>query len=356
MGGRLLEAITGIGVLASAVILVAMLAAPWLTSGTEPVGDAASPGPSASAPTASEGSGPRPPPLGTFALEGPLDFGRICLGIELAAEAYPVAAGVRGAATVYWWESSIVDPGHPEACESRAGDLNAVDAVVERILDEDDPDGAPIGYTLLFHLPGPTGAERDMEVALLTAQSAPDRIQALDLTTTGSGLVFERVTSIDPPFVPLPSAPPPTGQLGQFLLRGPLADTGLCLVIEFGDASYPLDEGAVGTAAVRSWEPGGSDPADPTVCLSRIGDIAETTASVSADRDPADPAAAPMAYTVAFQLTMPAGAGGGSRDVELHVPLEPDPDTLTAFLVDGDGAPLGLDRVDSIDPPLVPAP
>jgi hypothetical protein len=201
---RLAEILAGLGVLASAGILAVLLAAPWLEPAAGPPTATAEPSASGTA-SPSVSPGLALPPLGTFQLDSPLDFGRVCLGIELEARAYPVAAGAQGAATVYWWESAIVDPGHPAACLGRAGDLNVEEAVVEQLRDEDDPAGPPIGYSLLFHLPGPTGAIRDMEVALLTAQSTPDRIQALDMTTTGSGLVFERVSEIDPPLEPAPS-------------------------------------------------------------------------------------------------------------------------------------------------------
>lgn len=202
MGARLVEAITGLAVLASAAILVAMLAAPLLLPAAAAPSPEVSPSPSAGA---APSAAPEVPPLGQFVLDGPLNFGDLCLGMVLEPRAYPVAAGARGAATVVWWSSTISDPGNPAACQSRAGDLHEEEAVVERIPDEDDPAGAPIGYTLLFHLPGPTGGELDMEIALLTAQSTPDRIQALDMTTSGSGLVFLRTDAIDPPLAPSPA-------------------------------------------------------------------------------------------------------------------------------------------------------
>lgn len=342
MGGRLVEAITGLAVLASAAILVVMLAAPLL------VPAAAVPSPEAS-PSPSDRS--EVPPLGQFILNGPLNFGDLCLGMVLEPRAYPVAAGARGAATVLWWQSSIGDSGNPAACQSRAGDLHAEEAVVERIPDDDDPDGAPIGYTLLFHLPGPTGGERDMEIALLTAQSTPDRIQALDMSTSGSGLLFLRTDEIDPPFEPGPSTTatavvPPNG---FFLLRGSLDADGPCLVLELGAPSYPVAPNAEGVARVRSWEPAVRDNEDPAHCLTRRGEIHETEASVVASDDR-------LAFEARFSVP---GADGETAELVVITfdAAQPSPDQLSAVLVQPNaGRSLVFDRVDAIDPPLVPAP
>jgi hypothetical protein len=357
MSVRPAEGIAGLGIVASAGILAAMLAAPWLVA--EGPGPSVAPDPSATAsgPGASASPGLALPPLGSFQLDTPLDFGRICLGIELAAGAYPVAPGARGTATVSWWESSIIDSGHPDACATRAGELEVEEAVVERIPDEDDPDGPPIGYSLLFHLPGPTGAVRDMELALLTAQSTPDRLQALDMTTSGSGLVFERVSAIDPPFVPAPSASPTPVAWpdGLFLLRGPLAADGPCLVLEMTAPPPPAAPGAVGTASIRWWDPGGEDPADPAFCLSRIGDVQVGPAQISTMLEGDDPAGI-VGFDIHFVL--PVEPGAAPQDVLVSVPVDQvTPDQLVGTAGWGDGPQaVAFDRVDSIDPPLAPAP
>lgn len=195
MGSRLGEALVGLGVLASAVILAAMVAVPFL-----PAGSAATPSESTSASATAAPSGDaRLPPLGTYALRGIVGFNGRCLGMELTARAYPVALGAVGEATVYSWQSGIIDPGDPAVCTTRVGDLSEIEATVTRIADEDDPDGPPTGYAIRFHLPAGDAGEVDMEILILAAQSTQELIQALDMTTSGNGLVFERVPEIAPP-------------------------------------------------------------------------------------------------------------------------------------------------------------
>lgn len=353
MSGRIVELVVALAVAASAFILAAMLAAPWLSTGAAP--------PSSAVPTATgvatspPARSPLTPPVGSFQLGGPLNFGRVCLGIELEPVAYPVAAGGEGVATVYWWESSIVDPGHPAACASRAGDLHTTEAVVRPIPDDGDPEAPPTGYTLLFHLPSAAGGELDMEIALLTSRSTSDRIQALDLTTSGSGLVFERVTEIDPPFVPAPSQAPAAVAWpdGLFLLRGPFEPGGPCIFLELAPPADLVDPGAEGVAALRWWQPGGSDPTDPTFCLSRSGEVSVGPASIAANRS--GPEGQVESFAIGF--TLPGAQGEAARTIGLQVPMDAtNPDQLTALVTTSDSPqPLFLvsDRVDSIDPPLV---
>ncbi|HEX2884309.1 MAG TPA: hypothetical protein VHQ42_07030 [Candidatus Limnocylindria bacterium] len=198
MAGRVVEGLVALGVLASAGILIVMLAAPFVPA---PSGDVAATTPSVgpSAPAASSAE-PGMPPLGLYELRGRLGVASSCLGLELGPQAYPVAAGAEGRATVFAWTSPVSDTGNPEACEGRVGDLLEIQATVTRVADEDDPDGPAVGYALRFHLPVEAGpGEIDQEIVILAAQSSSELIQALDMTTSGNGLVFERVAEIDPP-------------------------------------------------------------------------------------------------------------------------------------------------------------
>lgn len=203
MFARLTELAVGLGVLASAGILAAMLLAPFLPG---------PPAPSAApSPAASGGGTPAPsaeaatPPIGTYRLRGTLGFDGTCLGMILDAAAYPVALGAEGSATVLAWQSPIADTANPAACSTRSGELQREEALVVRVFDEDDPAAGLLGYSVRFHLRGAGGQEVDMDIVILAAQSSRDVIQALDMTTTGSGLVFERVAEIEPP--PASSAP-----------------------------------------------------------------------------------------------------------------------------------------------------
>ena len=123
-------------------------------------------------------------------------------------------------------------------------------------------------------------------------------------------------------------------------------------MLELGDESYPADPNATGTASIRWWERAVADPGNPAECLTRAGDVHETPASVVAARG-ADGLF--IAYAVSFAVPVPA-SDGAVQEVEIHIaPAESSVDQLwAAVLSPQDVAPLVLDRVDSIDPPLGP--
>jgi hypothetical protein len=170
MGARIIEVLVGVAVLASAAILVAMLAVPFLA----PSPDFAptqtdTPAPSAAGPSVSAAA----PPVGTYRLRGRFPLTGTCLGIELGPEAYPAAEGDVGVATVWWWNSSIVDPGNPAVCSTRVAELAETEATVSRTADEDDPDGPPLGYLIEFHIPVAENGEAPAEILVSPSAARP---------------------------------------------------------------------------------------------------------------------------------------------------------------------------------------
>lgn len=348
MASRILEFAVALAALASAVLLGAMLAAPFLPQPSAPVAFAAISSPSASAEaTAGE------PPIGLFQVRGRLAFSGPCMGLVLSDASYP-PDGSAGSARVTWWTPTAVDPGNPQGCATRAGDLNEVAASVTPVVDEDEPEADPRGYSVQFRVPlFETDPASRVEIVILLSRSTPDQLQALVLSPEGSpGLVLERVESIDPPFEPRPSATPiaVVPPDGLFLHQGPVGGDGPCLVLELGESSYPVDVSAVGTARVRSWEPANRDPNDPARCLTRRGEIHEAEASVVASVDPRTGA---VAYEVSFSV---AGAGSeASEPMLISFDGVQRPDQLRATLVErGGSSGLVFDRIDEIDPPLAP--
>ena len=185
----LVEAGVVVATVLSIGILALMLAAPFLP---RPSTD----GPQAArSPAVSATAAPVLPPIGTFVSREPLSLGP-CFAIKLGPEAYPVADDAApGVASVLSWERGMT------GCESRSTQVARVEAHVSR-LPGNDPD-AEAGYSLVFTLPGMPGT---IEVALLpTDSSQPTLLQALDLTTSGSGLVLDRVDEVEPTLNPLPS-------------------------------------------------------------------------------------------------------------------------------------------------------
>ena len=193
------------------------------------------------------------------------------------------------------------------------------------------------------------------QITILAAQSTDDLLQALETSegASGFGLVLDRVPAVNPALNPLPSAPPTALQpVGSYLLEGRLS-RGPCLALELGAESYPSDSTLEGTANVRWWD-GASPSAGAPECFGRTGDIHESAATVRVAQR--DGNGIPIAYAVIF--TLPPNAPGGSQEATFVIlPDETMPDRLEATVVSGQvSSDLVFDRVDSIDPPLVPAP
>ena len=340
---NLLEAGVALATLLSIGMLALLLAAPILTPPTAAVAPAplSTPGPTRSAED-------EQPPLGLYLLRGAFSFGP-CLGIELTPPSYPVGDGAgTGVATVFWWQRGMT------GCDARTGDVEEVEATVERLAVEDDSEET-LGYAVAFGLPASAGAATRVELTILAARSTQELLQAVDTSGVGGqGLVFDRVEVIDPPLDPLPSQTPVALQpTGLYLLRGPFDGDGPCLVLELGEASYPDDPNAAGSAGIRWWGRAVADPDNPAECLSRAGDVHEGSASVASVQDSNGTA---IAYSVTFSIPVPTT--GPMQEVEISVLLgESTREQLRAAGVRPADAPeMVLDRVDSIEPPLAPAP
>jgi hypothetical protein len=349
MGTRLVDGVVALAVLLSGVALVLLFARPFLWPPT-PAAVPTSP-PSASASAVPEGQ----PPIGLFELRGRLAFSGPCLGIELTAESYPSAPGETGSARVVWWTPTAIDPGNPAACASRSSDLNETTATLEPATDGDDPSAPVVGYSVTFAVPVfEDSSPSPVELVILLGRSTNAQLQALVISPEGSpGVVFDRVTSIDPPFEPRPSATPTAvlPPMGIFLLQGTLDAQGPCVVVELDSASYPMSVGVDGFAAVRTWRPANRDPEDSARCLMRRSEVAETEAAVVAVRDASGSV---TAYEVSFSLP-PAGDAAPLQVRFSFDPAEQTPDRLVAALLDpATGAALSFDRVDAIDPPPAP--
>lgn len=344
-GRSVLEIGVAIAAALSAGVLAVMLASPWLPQAA----DAPPPPPSASSPAPSPTPAEDQPPIGLYLLRGPFSFGP-CLGLELTAESYPVAEAAEGTATVLWWQRGMT------GCDARTGEVQQVTASVARDLAEDD--GHLIGYAIDFILPldgDPEGQSVPAQITILAAQSTSDLLQALETSagSSGFGLVLDRVPAINPVLNPLPStAPTALEPMGLYLLEGRLQQ-GPCLVLELGAQSYPNDPNLEGAANVRWWD-GAAPSAGVPECLGRSGDIHEGVATVRVAQQ--DEGGIPVAYGVSF--TLPPNAPGGAQEVGIVVLLDAStPDRLEARVVSGEaGSDLVFDRVDSIDPPLVPMP
>jgi hypothetical protein len=313
--------------------------------------------PSASAraePSASTGIGL--PPIGFYLQRGPVSFGSgPCLAVELTPRSYPLAEGAEGTATVQWWDRGIFDPGHPDTCATRAGDLHVIEAPVSRVFEGDDPDGRLIGYEIRFPISLEFEGRVNFDFTILLKRSTQEVLQAVVTNPQGTGgLVFDRVEEFDPPLAsvqPAPSSEAGTGSIGLYLLEGPLTAEGACLAIELTADSYSEFPGALGVATIRWWEHGASDPDDPAACLSRIGDVHEVTASVGAVVNGDVPT-----YVVRFAAPLPGTDGSEATEFAILAD-ESDHDRLVAVRETTSGTErLLFDRVDALDPPLVPAP
>ena len=340
---KILEAVVALATVLSLGMLGLLLAAPILT---QPIA-AVTPPPS-STPAQSGALDQEQPPLGLYLLRGPFSFGP-CLGMELTPPSYPVGDGAgTGVATVFWWERGMT------GCDTRTGEVEEVEATVERLAEQDASEET-LGYAIAFGLPVRAGVGAQVQLTILAARSTQELLQVVDTSGVGGqGLVFDRVEVIDPPLDPLPSATPVALQPnGLYLLRGPFDADGPCLVLELGEPSYVVNPEATGSARIRWWERAVADPGNPAECLTRAGDVREVPASVVAVRDSNG---TPITYSISFSVPIPVS--GAMQDVEISVLLdESTRERLRAIAVrPEDGPPLVFDRVDSIDPPLAPAP
>ena len=340
MGSRLLDAGVALAALISAVVLGVMLAAPALPGGVSEPAPLATPEPSQT-PSADL------PPLGLFLLRGPSAFGP-CLGLELTPPSYPIGdSASEGVATILWWERGMT------GCDSRSNDVAEVEASVLRVARVGAPDETA-GYNVAFDLPlGERGIQR-AELTILAQRSTQELLQVVDTSGGGGqGLVFDRVEVIDPAFDPIPTPTPVALEPdGLYLLRGPFATDGPCIVLELSEASYPADR-TMGSVGIRWWERAVADPSDPAECLTRRGDVNETSGTVVAVTDSNG---SPIAYTIAFSVPVPVS--GAVVEVEISVILDASTqDQLEAAVIRPEGVDqIGFDRVDSIDPPLGTAP
>ena len=344
MGQRILDGGTALAVLASAALIGLMLAAPFLPQPvpTEP--------PASASPLPRLTPEPITPPLGLFALRGPFSLGP-CLALELGPTSYPVAGDAPdGTAAVTWWERGMT------GCDTRSSDIGRLEATIAPVADPDATDEGPIGYSVRFSLPlsdeGVPGAAVAVELTILARQSTQALIQAVEtMPTSGQGYVFDRVATVDPDLLPIPTAPPTTiGPVGSYLLQGPFDGEGACLVLELEATSYPADPGAEGVASVRWWERGTADPGSPTECFTRRGEVTSVPATIVTVSGGGDP-------TWMMRFTVGGLDPNGPASIDIELVLEPrTPDLLRATVVAPEGvAPLAFDRVDSIDPPLAPA-
>lgn len=347
---RVLELGVVIAAVLSAGLLAAMLAAPFLPQPSTVASlSSATPASSASATPAAE-----TPPIGLYQMRNAFSFGP-CLALELEAQSYPVAEGTEGSATVLWWVRGMT------GCDSRTGEVQTITARTHLVPDADDPAAPPVGYTLEFSLPavdafGPTGEAPMISASLtiLARQSTDTLLQAIeDAPGSGQGYVLDRVPAVDPRLDPLPTATPVAagaGPTGLYLLRGPIVAAGPCLAIELTQESYTVDSSSQGSATIRWWRPGGSDPDDPAMCLSRVGEMQEAAGAVALVTDSGG---GPVGYAVRFALPLD---GGEASSVEIAIDAAAsNRDQLRATLVSPDAATeLMFDRVDELNPPPAP--
>jgi len=340
MGSRLLAAAVVLATVLSAGLLGVMLAAPLLSQPTALV-------PQASATPVPSDSAEELPPLGIYLLRDPSAYGP-CLALELTPPSYPVGEDDGpGLARVYWWQPGI------GGCDARTGEVQGLDATVERVPREDDPDET-LGYAVSFSLPLAVDVATPVQLTILAARSTQALLQVVDsgAGSGGEGLVFDLVEAIDPINDPIPS-PTPVAALqpvGLYLLEGPLTTAGPCLVLELVEQSYPPDATTAGTATVRWWERAIADPDDPVACLSRSGDVHTVAASIV---PVADADGELSSYHVQFFLPTSGTREGQVVDMSVEVDRS-TVDQLNGTVAGADGGiAVTLDRVDSIDPPLV---
>ena len=121
-----------------------------------------------------------------------------CLAIELSPESYPLDAGSHGMATVLSWERGVTDFAHPDVCRTRRGEVASLTASIHLDMGAGTSE-QPIGYVVEFDLAHPTGSERSVEFTILARRSTAQLLQAVTTVGGAQGMVFERVTSVNPP-------------------------------------------------------------------------------------------------------------------------------------------------------------
>ena len=195
-----LEIGVAIAAVASAFLLVGMLASPLVPSATP------SPLPTAPPVTPAPSDDSVPLPMGLYRAREPLSFGVLpCVAIELSPESY-VVPGEQGVADVLYWRHGMT------GCDTRSTEVLTVDATVQPTLAENGPSaGEVIAYTVRFPYILPSGPEIVVEIAILL----PDRpnaqvLQALEVSTDGGGggMVLDLVETVTPSFQPIPSPAP----------------------------------------------------------------------------------------------------------------------------------------------------
>lgn len=154
---------------------------------------------------------------------------------------------------------------------------------------------------------------------------------------------------------PSPSAEADIPPMGLFLMRTAFS-FGPCLAIELTPPSYPVADGAEGTATVLVWQRG------MTGCDSRSGDMESRTGTTHVVPDATDPDAPPVGYTVEFSAPLfdNSFAGGETTTIQASLTILARQSTaqLLQAVEDAPGTGQGyvLDLVPAVDPPLNPLP
>ena len=322
---------------ASAVLLVGMLASPLLPVATP------SPLPTAPPVTPAPSDAAIPLPMGLYQSRDPLNLGP-CVAIDLGPESY-VAVGDEGAATVYFWDRGMT------GCDARTGEVRTVDSAVEAALAEGGPSaGEVIAYTLKFTVSLTGGADVPGELAILLSETPnPQVLQALDVSAEGGGgIVLDRVEEVDPRDDPIPTAAPTAtpftglGPIGLYRLRGPLDEDGPCLAVDLAAEAYPA-AGKVGRTTISWWQPAAAVEGAAACVNPETVDVVD--AVVIADAGPgrqlSDP---PTSYVIRFSIA------AIDDDAETAIAIlveESTADQLHAVIVTMPNAPdLIFDRVD----------
>jgi hypothetical protein len=143
--------------------------------------------------------------------------------------------------------------------------------------------------------------------------------------------------------------------MGLFLMRNAFS-FGACLAIELEPRSYPVAEGAEGTATVLWWQRG------MTGCDGRTGEVESVEARTHVVPDSTDPSALPIGYTLEFSLPLFDSFGPIEDEAPVRVSLtvltRQSTDTVLQAIEEAPGSGQGyvLDRVPAVDPPLNPLP
>ena len=196
----MLEIGVALASVASAVLLVGMLASPLVPTATP------SPLPTAPPVTPRPSDAAVPLPMGLYVAREPLSFGELpCVAIELTPESY-VSPGEQGVAEVLYWQHGMT------GCDTRSTEMLTAQATVEPTLADNGPSaGEVFAYTLRFPQTLRGGPEVMVEIAILLPDTpnAPV-LQALEVSTLGGGggMVLDLVDAVTPSLVPIPTQAP----------------------------------------------------------------------------------------------------------------------------------------------------